>query len=97
MLWAHAAGCPCDSWLHRIAGRLVRKSCTSSSKTSSSSSSSSSSNNSSSGSSSSSDYDVATRSHWNAVLFRHFFFGVAGVLEVFLLLLMVLLFFLVLY
>jgi hypothetical protein len=31
MLWAHAAGCPCDSRLHRAAGRLVRKNSSSSS------------------------------------------------------------------
>jgi hypothetical protein len=42
MLWAHAAGCPCDNWLHHLVARLKYWCAGSSSSGSSSSSSSSS-------------------------------------------------------
>ena len=51
MLWAHAAGCPCDGQMHRIASKLTRKINSSSSSSSDGSSSSSSSSSSSRGNS----------------------------------------------
>jgi uncharacterized membrane protein YgcG len=91
MLWAHAAGCPCDNRWHRIAGLFVRKSHKSSTSSSSSSSSGSGSSSSSSIGHAGGDVykDVDTHSRWNAMLFREVFInsGEADALTALLLLL----------
>jgi hypothetical protein len=64
MLWAHAAGCPCDNWLHHLLARL-KYWCAGSSTSGSSDSS---------GSSSSSVYSsVPHRWRYDELLFREFF------------------------
>jgi hypothetical protein len=85
MLWAHAAGCPCDSWLHRAAGRRLVIKRSSTSKSSSGTSSSSSRRNDAGGDV---GRDVATNSRWNAVLFSQVFADRGGVVVVLALLLL---------